>query len=150
MPHFPQSWKRSAVMAIMTCAGFPRLLLALALLLAPSTSPTALAASVPPPHARGGRLWSLVEAENALLFATPTHARWFPQKIDHFSDADADAGSFQQRFYETDAYWRKPDGPVILSIGGEGSLDRAPQGFIQVLAQRFGAKVRPPIAPRVP
>jgi hypothetical protein len=133
-----------------TCACFPRLLLALALLLASSSSPTTLASSVPPPHARGGRLWSLVEAENALLFTTPTQARWFPQKVDHFSAAAADSGTFQQRFYEVDAFWRKPDGPVILSIGGEGSLDRAPQGFIQVLAQRFGAKVRSPIASLVP
>lgn len=127
---------------------FPRLALALSLLLAAYARPNALAASLPPPHTRGGRLWATIEAENALLFTAPTQARWFTQKVDHFRNEtrpgdDPEGPTFQQRFYEIDAFWRKPDGPVILSIGGEGSLDRAPQGFIQLLAQRFGAKVRP-------
>lgn len=99
-----------------------------------------------PSHARGGRLWSLLQAENAMLFAARGEAQWFQQRVDHFrddieSDSEGENATFGQRFYEEDAFWRRPDGPVILSIGGEGSLDRAPQGLIQVLAQRLGAKI---------
>ncbi|XP_029026804.1 thymus-specific serine protease isoform X2 [Betta splendens] len=42
------------------------------------------------------------------------------QPLDHFNRQSA--GTFPQRFFVNDAYWRRPDGPVFLYIGGEGPL----------------------------
>ena len=30
--------------------------------------------------------------------------------------------TYQQRYYVNEEYWKKPDGPVFIFIGGEGEL----------------------------
>ncbi|KAG6966497.1 hypothetical protein JG687_00004816 [Phytophthora cactorum] len=96
-------------------------------------------ASTFPSHAKDGRLWQLVQEEDQLLFKAEAQQLWFNQSVDHFaSDSSA---TFQQRYYEVDKFWSKPNGPVILYIGGEGALERAPAGFVHVIAQKFGAKI---------
>lgn len=100
------------------------LLLALLLLLALCTGGTE--ASTFPPHAKDGRLWQLLQAEDQQLFRAPAQQLWFSQQLDHFS-SDANA-TFKQRYYEVDEFWKAPSGPVILYIGGEGALEQAPLG----------------------
>ncbi|KAJ0391490.1 hypothetical protein P43SY_010271 [Pythium insidiosum] len=96
-----------------------------------------------PTHARDGRLWALIQAQSQQMFSAPSTELWFSQRLDHFAGDSEDAANatFQQRFYEVNDFWRQPDGPVILYIGGEGALTKAPAGFVQVLAKKWGAKV---------
>ncbi|OWZ08800.1 Serine protease [Phytophthora megakarya] len=96
-------------------------------------------ASTFPSHAKDGRLWQLVQEEDQVLFKTEAQQLWFDQNVDHF--ADENNATFQQRYYQVDKFWTKPDGPVILYIGGEGALEQAPGGFVHVIAQKFGAKI---------
>ncbi|KAF7651067.1 hypothetical protein LDENG_00116510 [Lucifuga dentata] len=42
------------------------------------------------------------------------------QPLDHFDHQNT--GTFPQRFFVNEAYWRRPDGPVFLFIGGEGPI----------------------------
>ncbi|XP_020500048.1 thymus-specific serine protease [Labrus bergylta] len=42
------------------------------------------------------------------------------QQLDHFNPQDL--RTFSQRFLVNEAYWRRPDGPVFLFIGGEGPI----------------------------
>ncbi|KAL4155574.1 hypothetical protein PRNP1_007682 [Phytophthora ramorum] len=92
-----------------------------------------------PSHAKDGRLWRLVQAEDQMLFQAGAQQLWFSQQVDHWaSDSNA---TFQQRYYQVDKFWKAPNGPVILYIGGEGALEQAPAGFVHVIAQKFGAKI---------
>lgn len=110
-----------------------------AMLLVLAALSASVEASTFPSHAKDGRLWQLVQAEDQLLFQTEAQQLWFSQKVDHLaSDSNA---TFQQRYYQVDKFWTKPEGPVILYIGGEGALEQAPAGFVHVIAQKFGAKV---------
>ncbi|KAK1929038.1 putative serine protease EDA2 [Phytophthora citrophthora] len=93
-----------------------------------------------PSHAKDGQLWQLVEEEDQLLFQVDAQQLWFSQNVDHFA-TDSNS-TFQQRYYQVDKFWTKPNGPVILYIGGEGALEKAPGGFVHVIAQKFGAKVQ--------
>lgn len=100
-------------------------------------------ATIFPEHAKSGKLWALIQAQNEQLFSVTAPELWFSQQVDHFQtqhDPQTDT-TFQQRYYELNTFWTSPEGPVILYIGGEGALNNAPQGFVQVLAQKFGAKV---------
>lgn len=98
-----------------------------------------------PEHARNGKLWALIQAQNEQLFSVTAPELWFSQQVDHFQTHDRQiSATFQQRYYELNTFWKSPEGPVILYIGGEGALNDAPQGFVQVLAQKFGAKVQTP------
>ncbi|XP_037317852.2 thymus-specific serine protease [Pungitius pungitius] len=45
------------------------------------------------------------------------------QPLDHFDRLDL--GTFPQRFFVNEAYWRRPDGPVFLYIGGEGPISES-------------------------
>ncbi|XP_069003375.1 thymus-specific serine protease [Embiotoca jacksoni] len=45
---------------------------------------------------------------------------WIHQPLDHFNRRDGN--TFPQRFFVNEAYWRCPDGPVFLFIGGEGPI----------------------------
>ncbi|DBA02672.1 TPA: hypothetical protein N0F65_010497 [Lagenidium giganteum] len=97
-----------------------------------------------PEHAKNGQLWAMVQAQNSMLFTTQAPELWFKQKLDHFAPDSEQSGpnaTFQQRYYEVNTFWKSPDGPVILYIGGEGALKNAPQGFVQELAKLFGAKI---------
>ncbi|TYZ58009.1 hypothetical protein PybrP1_003504 [[Pythium] brassicae (nom. inval.)] len=104
-----------------------------------------------PSYATHGELWKRVQAQNQQLFqanVANNAALWFTQRVDHFAAdgeserlAQATNATFQQRYYEMNSFWRKPDGPVILYIGGEGPLTGTPAGFVHVLAEKFGAKI---------
>ncbi|TMW64699.1 hypothetical protein Poli38472_011579 [Pythium oligandrum] len=114
---------------------------ALSVLLALCATATCLTTSAfeLPTHARNGRLWAMIQTESQAMFTVPTPELWFTQRHDHF--ASDDSKTFQQRFYESNTYWRSPDGPVILYIGGEGALTKTPGGYVDVLAKKWGAKV---------
>lgn len=123
-------------------------LVALAALCCVSVSRSGAVASVIfPEYAKGGELWKSIQAQNQMLFEVNAPELWFTQQIDHFastSDSNDDMTTnttYQQRYYEVNTFWSKPNGPVILYIGGEGALTNAPSGFVSVLAQKFGAKV---------
>ncbi|KAF1335987.1 Serine protease family s28, partial [Globisporangium splendens] len=100
-----------------------------------------------PAHAKQGDLWKSIQAQDQMLFRVNTPELWFTQQIDHFASSSAvisaKAGNttYQQRYYEDNTFWKQPNDPVILYIGGEGALASAPAGFVQVLAQRYGAKI---------
>lgn len=104
-----------------------------------------------PEYAKQGELWKNIQAHNQMLYQVNAPELWFTQQIDHFStstaaDDDGDGEqnrntTYQQRYYEDNTFWTKPNGPVILYIGGEGALTNTPAGFVQVLAQKFGAKI---------
>ncbi|CEG41867.1 serine protease family [Plasmopara halstedii] len=106
------------------------LLIALSALASASTFPT---------HAKHGRLWQIVQAAQQMMPKFQAKDLWFNQSVDHF-DAKNNA-TFQQRYYEVNEFWNKPNGPIILYIGGEGALEHAPSGFVHVLAKTFGAKI---------
>ncbi|KAE9614603.1 putative dipeptidyl-peptidase II [Lupinus albus] len=61
----------------------------------------------------------------------------FNQTLDHFSPYDH--RQFPQRYYEFLDYFRIPDGPIFLVIGGEGTLTGIANDYIAVLAKKFGA-----------
>ncbi|PNX73221.1 putative serine protease EDA2-like protein, partial [Trifolium pratense] len=52
-----------------------------------------------------------------------------------------DHRQFQQRYYEFLDYFRIPDGPVFLVIGGEAPCNGIVNDYIGVLAKKFGAAV---------
>ncbi|WJX88513.1 putative serine protease eda2 [Trifolium repens] len=64
---------------------------------------------------------------------------WLNQTLDHFSPYDH--RQFRQRYYEFLDYFRIPDGPVFLVIGGEGPCNGIVNDYIGVLAKKFGAAV---------
>ncbi|CAJ1942413.1 unnamed protein product [Sphenostylis stenocarpa] len=64
-------------------------------------------------------------------------ALWFDQTLDHFSPYDH--RQFRQRYYEFLDYFRIPDGPVFLVIGGEGTCIGIANDYLAVLAKKFGA-----------
>ncbi|XP_027345781.1 probable serine protease EDA2 isoform X1 [Abrus precatorius] len=66
-----------------------------------------------------------------------SQALWFNQTLDHFSPYDH--RQFQQRYYEFLDYFRIPDGPIFLVIGGEGTNYGIVNDYIGVLAKKFGA-----------
>ncbi|WVZ23806.1 hypothetical protein V8G54_002350 [Vigna mungo] len=62
---------------------------------------------------------------------------WFDQTLDHFSPYDH--RQFRQRYYEFLDYFRIPDGPIFLLIGGEGTSNGIANDYLAVLAKKFGA-----------
>ncbi|XP_078380206.1 putative serine protease K12H4.7 [Oculina patagonica] len=48
-------------------------------------------------------------------------AHWFTQRLDHFDDSNTE--TWQQRFFYNDSFYKKPDGPVFVMIGGEGEAN---------------------------
>ncbi|KHN41677.1 Putative serine protease EDA2 [Glycine soja] len=66
-----------------------------------------------------------------------TQEQWFNQTLDHFSPYDHH--QFRQRYYEFLDYFRIPDGPIFLVIGGEGPCNGITNDYIGVLAKKFGA-----------
>ncbi|XP_060113528.1 thymus-specific serine protease [Heteronotia binoei] len=61
------------------------------------------------------------------------------QPLDHFNRQNP--ATFNQRFWINAKYWRRPDGPVFLFIGGEGSLSKYDvlSGHHVELARKLGA-----------
>ncbi|KAL2333769.1 hypothetical protein Fmac_014982 [Flemingia macrophylla] len=66
-----------------------------------------------------------------------TQELWLHQTLDHFSPYDH--RQFLQRYYEFLDYFRIPDGPIFLVIGGEGSCNGIANDYLAVLAKKFGA-----------
>lgn len=64
------------------------------------------------------------------------------QPLDHFDLEDGKTPmTYQQRYYVNEEYWKKPDGPVFIFIGGEGELSpyNMMEGHTVEMAQNFGA-----------
>lgn len=88
-----------------------------------------------PERARGGLAWKnylehsphLLRGNDALIFNS---------QVDHFDENTTD--TFAQRYYVNSEYW-DGKGPVFLSIGGEGTLNGPPGGYIAVLGQQYNA-----------
>ena len=66
-------------------------------------------------------------------------AHWFTQRLDHFDDSNTK--TWQQRFFYNDAFHTKPDGPVFVMIGGEGTANPIwlTVGDMMKNAEDFGA-----------
>ena len=66
---------------------------------------------------------------------------WFDQLIDHFNPEDR--RTFKQKYYVTDQFWDRENGPVILYICGEGPCSGVPEKrlFISTLAEQNKAVV---------
>ncbi|XP_074646567.1 thymus-specific serine protease-like [Tubulanus polymorphus] len=64
---------------------------------------------------------------------------YLTQPLDHFDPRVT--LTYQQRHWANDEFWRKPDGPVFLYIGGEGALSSLAiqNGHIVELAEKYGA-----------
>ncbi|XP_033104960.1 thymus-specific serine protease-like [Anneissia japonica] len=63
------------------------------------------------------------------------------QTLDHFDPLVK--GSLQQKYYVVNDFWKKPDGPVFLFIGGEGALSTyfLTDGLITEIAETHGALI---------
>ncbi|XP_062102528.1 probable serine protease EDA2 [Humulus lupulus] len=68
-----------------------------------------------------------------------TEELWFNQTLDHFSPYDH--RQFKQRYYEFLDNFRIPDGPIFLTLCGEGPCNGIPKDYISVLSKKFGAAV---------
>lgn len=66
-------------------------------------------------------------------------AHWFTQRLDHFDDSNTK--TWQQRFFYNDTFHTKPDGPVFVMIGGEGTANPIwlTVGDMMKNAEDFGA-----------
>ncbi|CAK4084108.1 unnamed protein product [Aphanomyces euteiches] len=100
---------------------------------------SAVAFHLPPDHARGGELFADL-IKGAVSFDVSPQAQWFEQQLDHFTTKAP--LHFSQRYYVDDRFWgNENSNPIILYIGGEGSMDKMPTGYIDVLAKEHKAKV---------
>ena len=45
----------------------------------------------------------------------------FDQRLDHF-EVRPNPRLFRQRYWRNKVYWKEPNGPVFLYVGGEGAL----------------------------
>ena len=78
--------------------------------------------------------------------ATPATPLYYnEQLVDHFS---ADASTYAQRYYENSTWWRAPDGPIVMILGGEGAIEPSTGIFYpwvtDVVARELGAHVIEP------
>ncbi|XP_014356506.2 putative serine protease K12H4.7 [Papilio machaon] len=72
-----------------------------------------------------GRFRHLVKEVTSIFLGTPTHeTRWLEQKLDHFDEKEN--RTWNMRYFKRNDLWR-PNGPVILFIGGESE---ASPGFL--------------------
>ena len=68
----------------------------------------------------------------------PSQPLFFAQIVDH--NVGPASGTFPQRYYENQNYWRGPGHPIFVIFGGEGPLERILYPFVsEVMAKRFGA-----------
>ncbi|XP_064621595.1 thymus-specific serine protease-like [Lineus longissimus] len=72
---------------------------------------------------------------------TPIVDQYFTQPLDHFDPEIL--LRYNQRYWVNDAFWKRPDGPVFLYIGGEGALQSyvVQAGEHVDLAKKYGALV---------
>jgi pimeloyl-ACP methyl ester carboxylesterase len=85
--------------------------------------------------ARGGLAWKNFH-DSKSLEAKDNQAFTWQAKVDHFDTSNND--TYAQRYYIDKQYWNG-DGPVFLSIGGEGTLTGPPGGYMAVLAANYSA-----------
>lgn len=78
------------------------------------------------------------------VYRSPSEAHLFSQRVDHLDPSNQD--TYQQRYYRRSDYFKGPGHPIILVIGGEGTLDEGMfYPFIdKFLAEKFGAYVLHP------
>ena len=88
-----------------------------------------------PERARGG---SAFAAHQLKVGGASTAAQTWTAQVDNF-DTAANSTTFQQRFYVDDQYYKGGDAPIFYEIGGEGTLNGPPGGFIATLAKEHGA-----------
>jgi len=64
----------------------------------------------------------------------------FMQTLDHFVPSSS---PFSQRYYVNNSFWKGPQGPAFLIIGGEGEMsgNTVISGAVVNLAQQYGATV---------
>ncbi len=88
-----------------------------------------------PERARGGSAY----ASHVLkVKGASTAAQYWNSKVDNFA---ANSTTFQQRYYVDDQYYTGGSAPIFYEIGGEGTLNGPPGGFIATLAKQYGAKL---------
>lgn len=64
---------------------------------------------------------------------------FFEQMIDHNEPTTTTSGTFPQRYYMNNKYWKGPGSPIFIIFGGEGPLERLLYPFIsEALAKAFG------------
>jgi len=97
---------------------------------------SASALSEIPERARGGKAWEEFSSHSPLVRGSEPLPLLFLSKVDNF-DANSTA-TFAQRYYVDSQYW-DGKGPVFLSIGGEGTLNGPPGGYIAVLGKQYNA-----------
>ncbi|KAL6905186.1 hypothetical protein ACP4OV_002787 [Aristida adscensionis] len=68
--------------------------------------------------------------------------RWMSQTLDHFNPTDH--RQFKQRYYEFLDYFRAPNGPIFLKIGGEAPNNGISNDYLAVMAKKFGAALVSP------
>lgn len=72
------------------------------------------------------KIRQLVEHERELRYKNQGYEEVqgfaFDQRLDHFEVRTGNLRVFSQRYWKNSAYWKKPDGPVFLYVGGEGAL----------------------------
>lgn len=65
---------------------------------------------------------------------------WYTQKLDHFDPQNNE--TWQQRYYDIDAYWDPKTGPLFLYICGEGTCRQpADNSFVVKMAKIFKGRV---------
>ncbi|CAL9044719.1 probable serine protease EDA2 [Musa acuminata AAA Group] len=64
---------------------------------------------------------------------------WFDQNLDHFSPTDH--STFKQRYFEYLGYYKPPEGPIFLLVGGESEQIGIGKSFYTELAEKFGAAI---------
>jgi pimeloyl-ACP methyl ester carboxylesterase len=106
-----------------------------------SHCPTQAESWFPPERCRGGTLWQDFVARHPYAASPSSHAHTWDAPIDHFN-AD-DTTTFEQRYY-LDAQYFQPSansttGLVFLMIGGEGTLEGPPGGFVAELGNEHNA-----------
>ncbi|XP_022096081.1 thymus-specific serine protease-like [Acanthaster planci] len=92
------------------------------------------------------RFWDDLDDEDikriGVKMRTPDFSKdFFTQPLDHFEVLTTE--TFPQPFYVVDQYWKKPNGPVFLYIGGEWNV-RASEftnGNMVDLAEKYGALI---------
>ena len=96
----------------------------------------------PPERCRGGTLWQDFIARHPYAAASSSaHAHTWDAPIDHFN-AD-DTSTFKQRYFFNAEYFQpsanNSNNLVFLMIGGEGTLQGPPGGFVAELGKEHSA-----------
>jgi hypothetical protein len=89
-----------------------------------------------PEHMRGGFAFKTLYHNHNSHFLKNIPAQTWDAKIDNFDPSNT--STYKQRYYVNDLYFEK-GGPVFFEIGGEGTLNGPPGGYVEELARKYGA-----------